>query len=206
MAAANGLIKGAKIAGKGVLALAEAVGVKDLVQLGVSLTQQGVDAGTKAYAIKAEQRKALVEMPEIYSSDYRLKLEDAKRWLEEDGLKPEAIIVQPDIAYKDCSDLEVVASNYKLKQKVKPGTRIILRYVTSEVIEASQKLFEESERQKAEVKQKKAEQTIKNKQNVDKAVANVQQGFNDAVANTQKGIEGLILNLPKKKRKNSKDI
>lgn len=198
--------------------LVDVLGVKDIVQLGVSLTQQGIDAGAKAYAGKAEERKALVEIAEIYASDYRLKLEDAKRWLEEDGLRVEAVVVQPDIAYKDCSDLEVVATNYQLKQKVKPGTRIILKYVTSEVIEACQKLYDESERQKAEVeKQKaekqaekakeKAEQDAKNKQKLDEAVANVRSGFNHAVSSTQKGIEGVFSNFKKKENaKNNSNI
>jgi 2',3'-cyclic-nucleotide 2'-phosphodiesterase (5'-nucleotidase family) len=159
---------------KEITKLVDTLGVKDIVQLGTSLAQQGVDA-----------RGSLVEVPEMYVSDYRLKLEDATRWLEEDGLKVEAVIVQPAIEFKDCSDLEVVASNYKLKQKVKPGTRIILSYVNSEVIEASRKLFEESERQKAEDEQmkadKKAEQAMKNKQNIDKTVTAVQNGFGSAI-------------------------
>ena len=186
----------------GVVDLVDAFGVKDLVQLGVSLTQQGVDAGSKAYAKKAEEKSALVEVAEIYSSDYRLKLEDAKRWLEEDGLKVEAVVAQPAIAYKDCSNLEVVASNFKLKQKVKPGTRIILKYVTTEVIKASRKLFAESERQKAEAEQKKAdrqaERAEKTKQTLDKTAATVQRGFSGATAAAKKGIGGILSKIPKK--------
>ena len=171
-----------------------------LIQLGVSLTERGVDAGAMAIAKKVEERDAMVEVPVIYSSDYRLKLADATRWLEEDGFKVEAIIAQPDIEYKDCADLEVVASNYKLKQRVEPGTRIILRYVTSEVIEASQALFDEAERQKADTEQKKAEKQAKRaekradqakriKQNINKATDSVQSGFSKAVLKTQKGID-----------------
>ena len=46
MAAENGLIKGAKAAGK---ALVKAGGVMALVELGTSLAQQGIDAGIKAH-------------------------------------------------------------------------------------------------------------------------------------------------------------
>ena len=184
--------------------------VKNLVELGMSLTQQGIDATTKAYARKVEEKETLVEIPEIYSADYRLKLNDAKRWLEEDGLKAEAIVARPKIAFKDCSHLEVVATNYKLKQKVKPGTRIILLYVTHDVIEASQKLFDESERQKAKVEQKKAEkkagkaqkraeQSAKNKQKLDETVASVQNGLNHIATSSQKGIKEILSNFKKKK-------
>lgn len=189
MATGNGLIKGAKAAGK---ALVKAGGVMALVELGTSLAQQGIDAGIKAHNRKSEEKETLVKIPEMYSSDFRLKLEDATRWLEEVGLKAVAVVVQPNIAYKDCSDLEVVATNYKLKQKVRPGTHVILKYVTSEVIEASQKLFDESERQKAEKAKQKSERNAINKQKLDETVANVQHGFNDVLTNTQKGIEGLF--------------
>ena len=57
--------------------------------------------------------------------------------------------------------MEVIGTNFKLKQKVKPGTRIILKYVTAEVVEASRKLFEESEKLKAEKEQEKAEKNKK---------------------------------------------
>jgi len=193
----------AAIVAKGVAALTAAM------QL-APLAKPYVDAAIKAYNRINEEKKTLIEVPEIYSSDYRLKLEDAKRWLEEDGFKVATVIAQPAIRFKDCSDLEIVYTNYKPKQKAKPGTRIILKYVTSEVIEASCRLFDESEKQKAEAKQKKAEkkaeQAIKKKQILDNAVANVQHGIGDAVTSAQKGIEGVFSNLPnKKKKKSSKD-
>jgi len=190
---------------KDVTGLADALGVKDIVQLGVSLTQRGIDAGANAYTKKAEEKDSLVEIAELYSDDYRVKLEDAKRWLEEDGLKVEAVIVKPDIAYKDCLDLEVVATNFELKQKVKPGTRIILKYVTSEIIDASKMLFEESERQKADEKQLKAEQTAMKKESINKAVTSVKSGLSDVVSSTSKGLGGFLSNLPKKNMKNNTD-
>jgi len=177
---------------KGVTELVDVLGVKDLVQLGASLTQQGIDAGSKAYAKRAEEKDALVEIAEVFSEDYRLKLDDAKRWLEEDGLRAEGVVVQPSIEYKDCSEFEVVASNYKLGNKVAPGTRIILKYVTAEVIKASQRLFEESEQEKEKNSQKKTENAVKNKQALDKTITNVQSGFSNLVTSTKKGIKGLL--------------
>lgn len=204
-----GIAKGAKIAGKGVLTLVELVGVKDLVALGASLTQKGVDAGVKAHAEKVEEKKALIEVPAILSPEYRLILDDAKRWLEEDGLKAEAVVIKPDIAFKDCVAYEVVGTNFKLKQKVKPGTRIILKYVTDEVIEESQRLFKISEKEKADEEQKKSEERAKkaekrienseiNKVKRDAVVANIKQGTNNAVDNAKKGVGDIVSKVKKK--------
>ena len=199
---------------KAVTGLIDSVGVKDLVQLGVSMTNKGVEAGTKAYAKKSEERSALVEVPEMYSNDYRLKLDDAKRWLEEDGLRAESVIVQPNVAYKDCSDMEVVATNFKLKKKVKPGTRIILRYVTLDVIEASKELFIEAEKKKAEEEhqkleaqtekdERKSEKAKKNRESLDKTVGNIQDGLTSAVKGTRKGFDGFLSKIPRKEKKDT---
>ena len=101
------------------------------------------------------QRDGTVEVPKVISDDFRLTLEQAESWLIQDGLTPRPVLVNPDIAYKDCSDREVVATNYKLGKKVKTGTPIILQYVTAEVIDASKKLYEESEKEKINKAQKK---------------------------------------------------
>jgi len=106
---------------------------------------------------KAKEKNALDEVPEIYSPNYHLKLKAAKRWLKKAGFKVEPIIAQPNVALADCLDLEVVDTNIKPGQKVNPGTRIVVVYVTTKVIEDSRKLFMESQRQKAEIEQKKAE-------------------------------------------------
>ena len=186
---------------KDVTDLVDALGVKDLVQLGTSLAQRGVDAGSHTIAKKIDEKNSLVEVPELYSSDYRLKVEDAKRWLEEDGLKAEAVIVQPAIEYKDCADQEVVASNFSLGEKVKPGTRIILKYVNAEVIEASQKLFADSEKQKEEAQQRKAETTAKTKESIDKAFTSVQHGLGKVVTAAKEGVGGILSSFSKKEKK-----
>ena len=189
--------------------LVDSLGVKDLIQLGTKLTQQSIDAGVKVYAKKTEEKDSLIEIPEIYTSDYRLKLDDAKRWLEEDGLKVEGVVVQPDIAFKDCSDFEVIATNYKLGKKVKSGTRIILKYVTSEVIETSKKLFEDSEKKKLEAEREKAEKRKElaeaTKQKSKEVITNIQHGFGGFVTNRKKDVGGIISNLTKKEKPNDVD-
>lgn len=197
--------------------LADALGVGDLIKLGVSLTEKGIEAESKRIAKKVEEKESLVQIAEVHSSDYHVKLADAKRWLEEDGLKVEAVVVKPDIAFKDCVDMEIVATNFKLNQKVKPGTRVILKYVTTEVIDASQKIFDEVEKQrmdaeeekvakKLEQAQKRAEQNEKSKLKLSETVSAVKGGIKDATASAQKGIGGAFSSLTKKvQSKKTKD-
>jgi len=155
-----------------------------------------------------EKKQTLVEIPVLYSREGRSKLKDAKKWLKDDGLKVGTIVALPNIAFKDFSDLDVVASKPKPKEKVERGTRILLKYVTSEVIEASRKLFDESEKQKMEMEQqkteKRAEQAKKRKQMFDKTVTNISDGFNDVVTTTKDGMKKIVPKLPKKK--GSEDI
>lgn len=215
MASANGFIKGARLAGKGVLAVIDAVGIKDLVQLGGTLTQQGIEAGTKARANRMEEKKSLVKIPDISHQDYEVSLDDAKRWLEEDGFRVEAVSVKPNAKYRECTENEVVATNYRRNQKVKRGERIILQYVTAETIAASRRLFEESERikheklqMKSEIKaQRKADQTrlkeeksAVGKQKIDKVTGDVQQGLSDAVKNTQEGVKKIVSKVRRREK------
>lgn len=189
------LIDGVKVAGKGALALSEALGVKDLVQLGSYLATKGVDAGVKTI----EDRKSLVSISDIHSEDYQLKLDDAKRWLEEDGLRVETVVVHPNPIFKDCSDMEVVGTNYKQKQRLKPGTRVILKCVTDDVIEASKKLFEEAERKKAADEQKKAEKKAEQAQQREEQIIKAKEKFGDAAAAVQKSAETIKSKIVKDK-------
>lgn len=176
-------------------AMLEADAAKALVDIGASLLKRGAEAGIVNINEKIEDNKTLIEIPELYSKDFILTLEEATRWLEEDGLKVRSVVAKPDINYKDCKDTQVVDSNPKLKQKVKPGTRVILQYVTTEVIEDSKKLFNESEKLKADKADKKAAQAAKNKETLNEAVANVKQS-----------VENVISKISKKESTESKTI
>ena len=156
-------------------------GVSDLIKLGTSIVEASV-----------EEKNSLVSVAEIYGSDYRLKLDDATRWLEEDGLKVEPVIVQPNIEYKDCSEFEVVATNFELGAKVSPGTRIIVKYVTSEVIEISQQMYSEAKQAELEIEQdkinRKEARATKNKETLDKTVSGFKSGFGKIVNATKEGV------------------
>ena len=149
-------------------------------------------------------------MPELYAEDYHVKLDEAKRWLEEDGFRAEAVVVKPNIIYKDCENYEVVGTNYSLKDKVAPGTRIILRYVTTEVIEASRRLFEEAEQAQAEAEQtkleeqaaktaKRAEQAETVKQRIGDTASTAQRGIGIAATTVQSGAKSVFGKFTKSK-------
>jgi hypothetical protein len=138
---------------------------------------------TKEVVKKVDERKDFVDIPPLYSKNIPIKLERATVLLEDRGLKVESVAVQEaNIKFKDCLDQQVVWSKPKHKQKVKPGTLVFLRYVTSEIIKRSQELFEELERQKIETKQanaiKRAEQKEKIKKKIGDTVINVKQNIN----------------------------
>lgn len=102
----------------------------------------------------------MISMPELCSKKFPLKLDEAKELIEGHGLKAlpiEVRIRDAHVRYKDCFDLQVVACNKKANSKLKPGEVVIIQYVTREVIDESLRIFEEAERQKATLKQERAD-------------------------------------------------
>ena len=51
---------------------------------------------------------------------------------------------EADPKYRHCEDTQVIDSNPKKGVRVKVGTTVCLRYITAEVIEESQKIFDDS--------------------------------------------------------------
>jgi hypothetical protein len=164
--------------------------------------------GEKILTDKIEESKHLIEIPRIISSDGYVKLEEAKRYIESAGLKAGEAIAKENAALKDCSAFDVVGRSDKQKKRVPPGTRIILYYVTQEVIEKSKRLFIEAEKQKAEEKRKKIEQMEskanekiaqkeKNKQMIEGTFEDIKHGFVDAALIAQNRIKGIISNRKK---------
>lgn len=117
----------------------------------------------------------LVAVPELYTKGFPLTFEQASEKLSSEGFKVIGSKMLPADAkpkYRDCIDNQVIASRPKSKEKVKPGTTVILRYITQEVIDESRRIFTEEERQKNEAKAKKAadrqEKMAKVKETVEK--------------------------------------
>lgn len=123
----------------------------------------------KSTESKPDEERAIV--PELYTKGFPLTLDQANEKLVSEGFKMIASKLsmnEADIKYKDCFDTQVVDSKPKSKEKTKPGTTVIVRYVTQDVITESQRLFSEMERHKMEKHNqklvKRAEQKVQAKQ------------------------------------------
>ena len=127
------------------------------------LVQPAVKA-VREYADKTiEDRRKLVAVPELYSKEYPLSVEQAVELLESCGLKATLVkmsMTDADIQYRGCFDSQIVKSNPKARQKVERGTCVLLKYITQDVIDESQRMFELAEKRKEEQNLKrKAKQT-----------------------------------------------
>lgn len=136
----------------------------------------------------------LIFMPELCSKKFPLKLDEAKELLESRGLKALPIEVRlrdACVKYKDCFELQVVGSDRKPNSKLKPGDTVIVQYVTQEVIDESQRIFEEAEKQKATLKQERA---VKRAEQMERAKAVA----GDTAAKARAGVEKMIRRDKKK--------
>lgn len=103
-------------------------------------------------------------MPDICSKKFPLMLSEATTLLENRGLKVLPIEVRlkdADPKYKDCLDSQVIASDHKPGEKLKPGDTIIVQYITQEVIDKSRLIYEQTEQVKLEKKQAEADKRAK---------------------------------------------
>lgn len=149
------------------------------------LVKPAIDAG-KEYIDKAiEERKKLVAVPPLYSKDYPLTVEQAVEVLESCGLKATLVktsLSDANVMYRNCFDGQVIKSQPKTKQKVEPGTSVLVKYITQEIIDESLRLFEQQQEarfQKAVEKEHKAsERKAKTQQMISTAVATTKQTFN----------------------------
>ena len=143
----------------------------------------------------------LIFMPELCSKKFPLKLDEAKELLDSRGLKALPIEVRfrdACVKYKDCFELQVVGSDRKPNSKLKPGDTVIVQYVTQEVIDESRRIFEETEQQKAALKQERA---IKRAEQVERAKAVA----GDTAAKARAGVEKIVHRDVKKKKELGKE-
>lgn len=124
---------------------------------------------------KLEERKKLITVPELYCSEYDLNINQAEEIVNNCGLKAMPVSAKIDIAdpkYRTCSDLQVIKSEPKAKKKVEPGTTIKIIYITQDIINESQRLFEELENQKEQKNLEKVEKKLQHKQKMTQAASN----------------------------------
>lgn len=130
-----------------------------------------------------------IKIPELYHKGFPIDLEQAMKILEDCGLKSsksKLTLREANPRYKDCFDLQVINSNPKQGSVVKIGSTVCLKYIPKDVIVESQRIFDESQRTKAEAKERA-------KENVAGAVNKTKQGVvrilkrNNKEKNTEEG-------------------
>lgn len=148
----------------------------------VPLVKPAIDA-VRDYADKTiEERKKLVSVPELYSKEYPLSVEQAVEILESCGLKATLVkmsTADANIQYHNCFDSQVIKSLPKSKTKVERGTAVLIKYITQEVIDESQQMFgiskKRKEEQHFEKSIKRTERKEKTKQVVSGIIGTVQE-------------------------------
>ena len=146
-------------------------------------------------AITPLVEKAIDNAQNNYRKGFPIDLEQAEELLTERGLKVSKSKIrmsEADPKYRHCEDTQVIDSNPKQGVRVKVGTTVCLRYITAEVIEESQKIFDDSIRIKQEAKEQKAIEKQEKKERL-------KEGVSETV-NSAKSEIGKIF---KKERKNA---
>ena len=174
----------------GVIGAIGAVG--GLITAITPLVEKAID---NAQNNSVEKKDAKVDIPELYRKGFPIDLEQAEELLTERGLKVSKSKIrmsEADPKYRHCEDTQVIDSNPKQGVRVKVGTTVCLRYITAEVIEESQKIFDDSIRIKQEAKEQKAIEKQEKKERL-------KEGVSETV-NSAKSEIGKIF---KKERKNA---
>lgn len=147
-----------------------------LVASVLPLVKPAIDA-VHDYADKTiEERKKLIAVPELYSKEYPLTIEQATELLSSCGLKAMPVkisIKDSDIQFRHCFDSQVIKTHPKAKQKIEPGSSVLIKYITQEVIDESVRLFEESEKQKIQAALEKSEKRSERKEKTKQVVSGV---------------------------------
>lgn len=142
-----------------------------------------------------------IGMPNVLNKDFTLTLSKVTELLENYDLKVlpvEVPLHRAGAKYKDCSEFQVVACDKKAKTKLKPGDTVIVQYVTREVIDESRRIFEETEQQKAALKQERA---VKRAEQMDRAKGAVV----DTAGKMRDGLGKMVRRDVKKKRELGKE-
>lgn len=153
----------------GVIGAIGAVG--GLITAVTPLVEKAIDNAQNKPTEKIDTK---VIIPELYRKGFPIDLKQAEELLTERGLKvskSKLRMKEADPKYRDYEDTQVIDSNPKQGVKVKIGTTVCLRYITAEVIEESQKIFDDSVRIKQEAKEQKAAEKQEKKERLKESVS-----------------------------------
>ena len=170
----------------GVIGAIGAVG--GLITAVTPLVEKAID---NAQNKPTEKMDTKVIIPELYRKGFPIDLEQAEELLMERGLKfskSKLRMKEADPKYRDYEDMQVIDSNPKQGTKVKIGTTVCLRYITAEVIEESQKIFDDSVRIKQEAAEKQ-EKKERLKESVSETIDSAKSGLGKIFKKDQKVIE-----------------
>lgn len=112
---------------------------------------------------KQPEKSNRIAVPELYREGFLLELDQAVKLLEDCGLKSvgsKVTLKEAAAKYKDYSDMQVIDSNPKQGTIVNPGSIVYLKYITSDVIAASQKIYDDTEAEKLKKKEEKIAQKL----------------------------------------------
>ena len=169
--------------------------ISALAGLATAATPLVANAINNAKNKSSEKTEEKIKIPELYHKGFPIDLEQAEELLTERGLKVSKSKIrmsEADPKYRHCEDTQVIDSNPKQGVRVKVGTTVCLRYITAEVIEESQKIFDDNIRIKQEAKEQKAIEKHEKKERL-------KEGVSETV-NSAKSEIGKIF---KKERKNA---
>lgn len=161
----------------------------------IPLVKPAIDMAREQIDKVAENRKRLVAVPELYSKGFPLTTEQAMKLLGELGFKFELVklsLKEVNVKYRDCFDSQVIETHPKAKQKVEPGSSVLIKYITQEVIDESQRLFDEVEKRKVQLSLEKATKRSERKEKTKQVMA-------DVIGTAKRGVENIPSILHKKK-------
>lgn len=120
----------------------------------ISVAEKLGDALKNQFSDRNSRKKPVI-VPTIYGGEHRSTIDEAEELLSDRGLLTRVRAVHLEdasVKYRDCIDYQVVDSEPKPKSKVDAGGTVTVWYVTQEVIDKSQRIFDEEQKRKSEVK------------------------------------------------------
>lgn len=144
----------------------------------------------------AEEQRRLITVPDLCVKGYPLTIEQATEQLNGCDLNATLVVASIKDAnpkYRTCFPSQVIGSHPKANQKVEPGSYIKVKYITQEVIDESQRLFEKAEKEKEKKQYDRAEKLSEQKEKAKQAAT--------GAIDTAKKMMDKIPPIPRKKKR-----
>ena len=123
---------------------------------------------------KPDVNENKIKIPDLYRKGFELELEQAIQILDDFGLKaaPSKIsLKEANTKYKDYINNQVLDSNPKQGTYVNQGSIVYLKYITQDVINASQKMFDDNTQAKQDAKEKKTHEKLERKEKMKETIS-----------------------------------